>query len=68
METILLEFPKGLRQRISNVLNSISEKTTESTDKNKIIVEFIGTLNNPVALLHTLDASFFEHISILGKY
>ena len=46
MNTIILEFPKGLRVDISNVLNSISENTLITDNKFMSKVEFVGCVDN----------------------
>jgi len=68
METILLEAPKGLRTILSDLLKPISTKTTEGSNKYRLVFEFIGTVDKPLDKIHTLDASLFEHITILEKY
>lgn len=46
MITIELELPKGLAGEVTQSLNAISQKNYSSSDKNKVIIEFIGVNDN----------------------
>jgi len=55
MKTTTLEFPKGLQVMLINIFNPISIVKTESKDKNKTIIEFIGHEDYAVEVMNSND-------------
>ncbi|MDV3537938.1 hypothetical protein CMU94_02225 [Elizabethkingia anophelis] len=64
MKTIQLEFPKGLKNEITNVLNAISQICTPSSNNNKVIIEFIGVCDKWEEHLRKIRSN--EYIEILS--
>lgn len=66
MENITIECGKGLQSILIEILEPIKINKSEGTTQYRTTFEFIGVLNNPIALIKNYGHGVFECLNIIS--